>query len=185
MTPADLARDNAISFECKKDTLRQNQSGDWKIAFTVQGLDMDERLTKSFPGTRYMAVLVEIGTDELPVHQPKEVMPHPTKRSVSTGQDKAPPQPAEPDRHSAGAKRMDWRELQPAAQAGIRSGDPVFRKFLLEMHGWHSLDGEEAAKGIRAFCGVKSRAELGSNHKARVLWKQLDDQFSAWKHVDA
>jgi hypothetical protein len=170
MTPADLARDNAISFECKKDALRQNQSGDWKIAFTVQGLDMDERLTKAFPGTRYMAVLVEIGADELPVHQPAKETKAPSPKSS--------PQPTHPP---AAAKRMDWRELQPAAQAGIRCEDPVFKAFLDEKWSMAEWNGFTTAGAVRAICGVKSRSELGTNHKARVLWKQLDDQFQAWK----
>lgn len=172
MTPSDLARQNALSFECKKDTLRQNQSGDWKIAFTVQGLDMDERLTKAFPGTRYMAVLVELNDDETPaVHQP-------AKETAAT------PQPAI-DKPLAGAKRMDWRELQPAAQAGIRSADPIFWKYLEEEQHMSVSNADEAAASIRGICLVRSRAELGTNHKARVLWKQLDECFLAWKHVDA
>ena len=81
--------------------------------------------------------------------------------------------------------KLDWRELQPAAQAGIRCADPVFRKFLYEMHSWDASDEDVAAEWLRSFCGVRSRAEFGTNHRARVLWKQLDDQFLAWKHVDA
>ncbi len=176
MTPADLARQNAISFECKKDTLRQNQSGDWKIAFTVQGLDMDERLTKAFPGTRYMAVLVEVGADEIPVHQPaKEVMPN----SGNLPTDNAKPQPDKPQ--SAGAKRMEWREMQPAAQAGIRCADPIFVAFLKEQHEPYWETYEDAASVVRSICDVKSRSELGTKHAARMIWKQLDDQFQAWK----
>ncbi len=180
MTPADLARQNAISFECKKDTLRQNQSGDWKIAFTVQGLDMDERLTKAFPGTRYMAVLVEVGADEIPVHQPaKEVMPN----SGNLPTDNAKPQPDKPQ--SAGAKRIDWRDVQPAAQAGIRCNEPTFWAFLREVHHYPDVkDSELASIAVRHLCTVSTRAELGTNHKARVLWHQLDAQFSAWKALE-
>ena len=195
MTPADLARQNAISFECKKDTLRQNQSGDWKIAFTVQGLDMDERLTKAFPGTRYMAVLVEIGTDELPVQSKafdkiaaglndaleiargKEVMPH-SRESVPTGPDNAQPQPDK----SAGAKRMEWREMQPAAQAGIRCAEPSFWVFLSERQKV-PVGPAEAPDIVRFICGVKSRSELGTNAKARVIWHQLDSGYQAWRAV--
>jgi hypothetical protein len=177
MTPADLARDNAISFECKKDTLRQNQSGDWKIAFTVQGLDMDERLTKAFPGTRYMAVLVEIGADELPVYQPKEVMPNPqlSNNTVDARPLSAP--------KSAGAKRekMDWRELQPAAQAGIRCADPVFAAFIKENRPNLWRNTPDIAVCVRTICCVTSRSELGTNHRARVLWHQLDAAFQAWQ----
>jgi len=151
MNPADLARQNAIPLEVKKDGLQQRQNGDWVLRFVVQAADMDQRLTSAAMGTRFQVALVEIGDDELPKSKGK----------------------------------LDWRELQPAAQAGIRCNDPVFRAFLLDIHEWESANAEEAADWIRSFCNVKSRSELGSNHKARVLWKQLDDQFQAWQRVGA
>ncbi len=52
MTPAEQARNQAITLEAKKDALSQRQSGDWKVSFTVQGVDMDARLTSAPMGTR-------------------------------------------------------------------------------------------------------------------------------------
>jgi len=83
-----------------------------------------------------------------------------------------------------GAKRMDWREVQPAAQAGIRCEDPVFKAFMDEVHGLAEWNGFTTAEAVRSFCGVKSRSELSTNHKARVLWHQLDSEFIAWKAVE-
>lgn len=170
MTPADLARKNSISLEAKKDALAQRQNGDWKVSFTVQGADMDPRLTQAPMGTRYAVVLVEIGDDELPVQQ-KESRAKPRQEA---------PQDSRPD----GAKRMDWREVQPAAQAGIRCSDPVFRAFLDEMHSCQAATAEEAATAVRMICCIESRSELSTNHKARVIWKLLDDEFSAWKALE-
>ncbi len=175
MTIADNARNQAISLEAKKDALTQRQSGDWKISFTVQGIDMDPRLTQAAMGTRFAMVLVEIGDDELPVHQPAKE----TKTSAAPTPRSSPKQ--------AGEKRMDWREVQPAAQAGIRCGDPAFRAFLIEEHEYRphdKNDSEEAADFIRTFFGINSRTELGTDQRKRVLWKQLDDQFQAWKAVE-
>lgn len=171
MTPADLARNNSISLEAKKDALSQRQSGDWKVSFTVQGIDMDPRLTQAPMGTRFAMVLVEIGDDELPVQ--KEARAQPRQEA---------PQPPNPD----GARRgkMDWRDMQPAAQAGIRCADPMFWTFLWEEQGLMTTDSEEAAENVRKMCCIKSRSELGTNHKARVLWKQLDDQFQAWQLME-
>jgi hypothetical protein len=162
MTLAEQARNQAITLEAKKDALSQRQSGDWKVSFTVQSIDMDPRLTQAPMGTRYAVVLVEIGDDELPVQ--KEVRAE--LRQVSP----------KPD----GAKRMDWREVQPAAQAGIRCGDPVFWAFLQES-GYITQDADEAAAAVRAICVVKSRSEFSSDHRKRVLWHQLDSQFQAWQ----
>jgi hypothetical protein len=158
MTPADRAKANAISFECKKDALQQRQSGDWKVSFTVQGLDMDERLTRAAMGTRFVAVLVEVNDDELPV-QTKE-------------------KPARP------RPKRDWRDMLPTQQAGIRCDDPMFVAFLKEQHAddWHETN--DAADFVRGFCGVASRSELVTNHKARVRWHQLDEQFQAWKAME-
>lgn len=85
------------------------------------------------------------------------------------------------DPKSVGGK---WRDLQPAAQAGIRCAEPTFRVFLCEMHGYDASSDELAAKAVRDFCGVNSRVELAANHKARVLWHQLDEQFQAWKALE-
>jgi hypothetical protein len=98
--------------------------------------------------------------------------------------------PAEPQlaKPPAAAKRMDWRDLQPAAQAGIRANDPAFYSFLNETDrilNKKITGADEAAEIIRNICGVKSRSELGTNHKARVLWHQLDEHFQAWKLINA
>jgi hypothetical protein len=172
MTPADQASKNAISLEAKKDALAQRQNGDWKVSFTVQGIDMDTRLTQAPMGTRYAVVLVEIGDDELPVAA-KETAAKPRQKLL-------------PDAPTGGAKRekIDWREVQPAAQAAMQCDKPVFWAFLNETHGYGVDDPAGAAHAVREICGVKSRSELGTNHKARILWKCLDDQFQAWRALE-
>jgi hypothetical protein len=169
MTPADLARNAAISLEAKKDALTQRQSGDWKISFTVQGIDMDSRLTNAAPGTRYAVVLVEIGDDELPAQKEARAKP-----------DQEIPHHTRPDR--AAREKMDWRDMQPAAQAGIRSNEPEFWAFLREETEFNDVRNEnQAATAIRNICQVDSRADLSTDHRKRVLWHQLDSQFLAWK----
>jgi len=169
MTPADHARNQAISLEAKKDALAQRQNGDWKVSFTVQGIDMDTRLTQAPMGTRYAVVLVEIGDDEQPVQKEARAKPRQT---------------SSPDTPTGGEKRMDWREVQPAAQAAMQCDKPVFWAFLNETRGYGIDDPTGAAEAVREICCVKSRSELGTNHKARVVWKQLDDQFQAWKALE-
>lgn len=80
-------------------------------------------------------------------------------------------------------KPMDWREVQPAAQAGIRCAEPRFWTFLWEEQGLMTTDAEEAAENVRGMCGIKSRSELSTNHKARALWHQLDSAYRAWAHL--
>jgi len=152
MNPADLARQNAIPLEVKKDGLQQRQNGDWVLRFVVQAADMDQRLTSAAMGTRFQVALVEIGDDEMPKQKGK----------------------------------MDWREMQPAAQAAIRCNEATFWAYLREVQAYPDVESPETATvAVRHLCKVSSRAELGTNHKARVLWHQLDESFQAWKLVSA
>jgi hypothetical protein len=64
---AQRARDNAISFEVKKDGLQQRQSGDWVLRLTVQAIDMHQTIVAAAMGTRFACVLVEVNDDESPV----------------------------------------------------------------------------------------------------------------------
>lgn len=81
--------------------------------------------------------------------------------------------------------KRDWRDLGPAQQAGIRCEEPTFAAFLKENHpdDWHEA-GADAAECVRLLCQVSSRSELATNHRARVIWKQLDDEFAAWKEME-
>ena len=89
------------------------------------------------------------------------------------------PSGSPPSTRPDGTKR-DWRNLQPAAQAGIRCGDPLFRTFLREVKRYGHCDEQEAAVAVRDICGVNSRVELGTKHPARVIWHQLDSEYQAW-----
>lgn len=100
-------------------------------------------------------------------------------------EDRAEPRPsARPTPPTDGAARgkMDWRDLQPSAQAALRCEQPPFWAFLREVHGYVTVhDTEGAASAVRHLCVAKSRSEFSTDQRKRVLWKQLDDQFQAWK----
>jgi hypothetical protein len=181
MTPADLALDNAIHFEGVKHAYRQTKDG-VVISFVVHPHDVPKGLADAPLGSRYIVALVQVDDDEQPVHQSaKETLKAP-----------AEPQPAT-DKPPGGAKRtvsgeassrsrMDWRELQPAAQAGIRSSEPSFWAFLREVMIYPDVrDADTAATAVRHICKVNSRSELSSDHRKRVLWHQLDATFQAWQ----
>lgn len=106
----------------------------------------------------------------------------PAEEARATPDQDSPPKHSHPDR--ARREKMDWRDMQPAAQAGIRCNDPVFWRFLHEEHHLASQTKDYAENAVRNICGVTTRADLGTNHKARVIWKQLDDQFQAWKALE-
>ena len=86
-----------------------------------------------------------------------------------------------PDR---GQKR-DWRDLSPAQQAGMRCQEPAFAAFLAECYpdDWREA-ASDPAECIRLICGVTSRSLIEKDQRSRVIWKQIDDQFQAWKLVE-
>lgn len=92
---------------------------------------------------------------------------------VELGDDEKPKKP----------NKKDWREMTPASQAAIRCQDQQFRKFLAAEHGFETKDKDEAATAVRKMCGVASRMELATNHKARTLWFNIDTQYREWAHL--
>jgi hypothetical protein len=94
----------------------------------------------------------------------------------------AKPEPVDQPR-PARAKR-DWRDIPPAQQAGIRRSDPIFAAFLKEQRASDWREASDAVECVRLICGVQSCKELGSDHRARVIWHQLDEQFQAWAALE-
>ncbi|MDB5607742.1 MAG: hypothetical protein JWP25_4642 [Bradyrhizobium sp.] len=148
MNIADVARQNAIPLEVKKDGLQQRQNGDWVLRLVVQAADMDPRITNAAMGTRFQAALVEIDENEEPKKQ-----------------------------------RLDWRDVQPSAQAGIRCADPRFREFLAKERGFNTTTEDEAATVVRQLCQVNTRAAFSTNPAARTRWQALDNQYREWAHL--
>ena len=101
-------------------------------------------------GKRFMAVLVLIGDDELPV---------------------PPPQPA-PKQAEPKAPKVDHSLSKWAA---LRCADPEFRHWagLYFGEAANFVDAEKTAQWMRAFCSIKSRAELDTNTAAADCFKTL------------
>ena len=112
-----------------------------------------------------------------PLKPGKEAMPDISPERVTDAR-------LEPNNPPARAK-LDWRDVQPAAQAGIRCAEPNFRAFLREVKGYDLVVTEQAAAVvIREICEVNSRTEFGTDHRKRVLWHQLDTEYQAWKALE-
>lgn len=78
---------------------------------------------------------------------------------VRLGDDDQPQRPQE--------KQRSWHELRASQQAGIACNDPRFVD-------WCSHRSSLSADAyVREACGVKSRAWLDENPKAREAWKTL------------
>lgn len=68
-------------------------------------------------------------------------------------------------------QRKTWNEMTPAAQAGVRCGEPAFWEFL------RVKSKEEAEIEVRKRCEVQSRTEFSSNPRAAAAWETLDNDF--------
>lgn len=105
-------------------------------------------------------------------------------------QQSSPSAVAKPDPVStapAGSGKRDWRDMPAGQQTGLRRNEATFQAFLREQRAsdWAetSTDGSmdiRAVECIRLICGVDSCSNLNTNHKARVIWHQLDSQYQAW-----
>jgi hypothetical protein len=138
---------------------------------------------------------------ELPIEQADAAyevlggMPQPSKErwfaiaALTSPQDSKPaserPQAVVLDKPQSGGKR-DWRDMPPSQQAALRCNNVMFTAFLKEERSddWHEA-GADPAECVRLICSVASRSLLNTEHRARVVWKQLDDQFQAWERVGA
>jgi hypothetical protein len=153
MNEAERATANAISFEAKKDGLVQRNSGDWRVSFTVQGIDMNPILTAAPMGTRFACVLVEINDDETPVDHRVE--------DRDKWRDLGP------------TRQAGIRCKEPMFWSFLRE----------ELHFDRVMNEGAAAVAVRHHCGVESRRDLEKvgNSEARLKWYGLDNGFQAWK----
>lgn len=184
MTPADLARQNAIAIELKKDGLSQKQSGDWTLRFTVQAADMDPRLVQAAMGQRFMAALVAIDDNEMP----KEVMSNnPGTFSNVSEPGRNMTQPPSDDQAEAPTvivkERQPWRTLTPTVQCVLRCEQPAFQTFLREVKRERVESLQDAAQVVRKLCGVNSRSALTTSKFAADKWAAIDDEYQAWSRT--
>lgn len=70
-----------------------------------------------------------------------------------------------------------------AQKAGILCGEPTFRRFLMEQFIALSDEPDEAARAVRLFCGVKSRAHLVEGTPAGDKWRELESRYDAWRRL--
>jgi hypothetical protein len=146
---------NAVKFECKKDALRQRQSGDWVFSVVIASTDMSSAITGAAMGTRYQAVLVEIGDDEAPVDRKLE------------DRDKW--------RELGPVKQAGIRCKDVMFQTFLRD----------EMGDVDVVDEESAACYVRSYCNVLTRTELGKpGNDGKFLWLDLDNKYQAWKALE-
>lgn len=175
---ASQARVAASHFECKKNSLRQVQSGEWIISLTV--LDLPSWLMGARMGTRLMAALVEIGDDETPIlHEVPAPAASASERAVS-GQPSTGTAPGREHR-SVDAKER-YRQQDDMEQARTRAAllckDAAFQRWICDIGPRFGAPGEEmAAKALRIALNVTSRSQIASKESACDRFLALETEW--------
>jgi hypothetical protein len=153
-SPASRARENAISFEAKKDGLQQRQNGDWVLRLTVQAIDMHQIIVTAKMGTRFAVSMVEINDDETPVDH--KAMERDKWRALGA------------------TKQAGIRCKDPIFWAYLFEDGRAFKPVIGE---------KAAAEIVRDLCNVLTRSDLDKPGfaDARILWFDLDKNYQAWK----
>lgn len=157
--------DAAQTFESSLMILRKDKNG-WVIGFSVHPNEAPRDLLDAPLGTRFQAVLFEIGDDEKPV---------PTEEALSPN-------------------AIDFEEARkthdPVVVAGRLCRHPHFQGWMLS----HVIDWEEeernydakkiesmTADRLREILGIDSRSELRKNHEAKKKFQDLQERFRSFQ----
>lgn len=152
MSMAQMARENAIPFEAKKDSLRQRQDGTWVVGLVVAAVDMDSRLTSAPMGTRFQCALVEISDDETPVDH--KAMDRDKWRALGS------------------VKQAGIRCKDPIFWAFLREH---YEETIVD-----EAEAAEAVRYICNVLTRSDLGKPGFSDQ-RILWFDLDNKFQAWK----
>ena len=167
--------DSAQSFECSLMILRKDKNG-WVIGFSVHPDEVPNALLSARLGTRFRAVLFQIGDDEKPVPvepgrveggDEKPVVPTLAPQNCSLLQ-------SEGERAvSLSGKLCRNRDFQKwlSATGIFKSGSPAEFKS-------GSPAELSTAEALRARLEISSRSELKTDGKARKAFFEMVQQFN-------
>lgn len=162
---AEIAKEVSYKFECKKDALKQVQSGDVKVTFTINQLDMPSLLYSDRMGQRYLAVLVPLNDDETPREIPAVKMKA-SLETAGTSPQKAPEEP----KNSSGR----WEDMPYTQRAGIKCSDEMFWNFLGVQNEY------EAKQEVYKHCGVTSRRNIIKGTDSGAKFDAMMDDYHKW-----
>lgn len=90
------------------------------------------------------------------------------------------PAPADASKPETAEKpRKRWEDLPLPQQAAMRCEEEAFRKFLGEKYAIFN-HANSAAEYVRQYCGVNSRADIGSTTYSAREWKRLESYYQFW-----
>jgi len=163
--------DNMI--ECKKDSLRQMQTGDIKMGFAIQHQDMPDYLFSDPMGKRYYVVFID--ADHYDANE---------GQSANNAQSNCP---EIPDSSVSANNAQTQNEKSEGDRIRVRAvmlaKDEEFQSFAKNTFISIFTDEEENARNcICSQCNIESRSELTTNKEAQEKFKQLDQKYKDWQY---
>ena len=159
--------DSAQSFECSLMILRKDKNG-WVIGFSVHPDEVPNALLSARLGTRFRAVLFQIGDDEKPV---------PVEPGRVEGGDEKPVVPTLAPQNCSLLQSEGERAVSLSGKL-CRNRD--FQKWLSATGIFKSGSPAElsTAEALRARLEISSRSELKTDGNARKAFFEMVQQFN-------
>ncbi|MEE9510286.1 MAG: hypothetical protein V3V81_07310 [Candidatus Bathyarchaeia archaeon] len=186
--------DNMI--ELKKDSLRQMQTGDIKLGFTIQHNDMPDYLFSDPMGKRYYVVFIDAdyydetegkydsqNHNETTEITPDKPCPIPTNDVGGSSCSKFSNSSVASKTESTQNEKSEG--LRMLKRAHCLCKDEEFKRYANEM--WvftGKLLESEATEFLYHCCDIASRSELVTNKKAQEMFEKLDQNFKDWRYAN-
>lgn len=120
------------------------------------------------------------GVDPVPVALARLKPESEVVQDQSSERHKTLPRSADDSPLPGGAKKS-WHDMPLSQQAGVLCNEKSFWRFLAETNNnTVTDDSESAARAVRGFCQVNSRADIGKDEFSRRAWITLVSNYRAW-----
>jgi len=120
-------------------------------------------------GQRFMAVLVEVGDDERPKENPTAVAVGTSEASERVGAE------------ASGLPTAGPKGGPLSQDAAMICATEEFQDFASQIAPGFELSEDGAARCVRSYCGVRSRAELDHNPNAASRFSLLMHKYREWR----
>jgi hypothetical protein len=129
---------------------------------------------------------------EVPIEQAQALitalgLPNPAEETWVAVARLKPQTPAKEETPSTASVRAHrpFPELPYPQQAALRCNDLSFRDFLRHRQFGEVRDADAAARIVRSYCEVDSRADIKPGTKAEKLWLRLNTEYTFWESARA
>lgn len=166
-TPADIAKQNAITAEVRLTGHRKMAGGQLGLSFVVHRDGISDELRNVDVGTRFYIALFEI-KDE-----PGDQLDSDETANLGTV-----------SREAEALETIASASRSYTKQAVLTCKEPAFWRFIEERYGHLCLNEDHAAASVRFLCGVGSRSKLFAGTLEGNQWEHIRGEYLGWRDHD-